>query len=279
MLNLLKDFLGYFKYHLFEVEVEPQLRFEYKLWIIKRFFRVLFLGRSNSKSYLFPKDVIVSNQFGNFFVPKNSDMILTLSSKSESDLLVFFKVKDNSIFLDIGGNAGKYSAYIAKHFNPKKVYTFEPSPSTFEILQKNVSLNSFSKINIYNVGLSDTEGKIKFANGKLNSGLSHIIVDADESGIQDFDTIEVNIISLNQFILSENINPSEVDLIKIDVEGHEYSVLKGSTELLKALPAGARILIEILPDAVKVAEIIRFIESYNFSVVQLNIEYFLFTRK
>ena len=49
MLNLLKDFLGYFKYHLFEVKVEPQLRFEYKFWVIKRFFHVLFLGRSKSK--------------------------------------------------------------------------------------------------------------------------------------------------------------------------------------------------------------------------------------
>ena len=279
MLNLLKDFLGYFKYHLFEVKVEPQLRFEYKFWVIKRFFHVLFLGRSKSKYYLFPKDIIVSNQFGNFFVPKNSDMILTLSSKSESDLLVFFKVKDNSIFLDIGGNAGKYSTYIAKHFNPKKVYTFEPSPSTFEILKKNISLNSFSKINIYNVGISDSEAKIKFANGRQNSGLSHIIINADESGTEDFDMIEVDVISLNQFIVSENIAPTDIDLIKIDVEGHEFNVLKGGTELLKALPKGARILIEIFPDTVKVAEIIQFIELYNFSVLKINIEYYLFTKR
>lgn len=276
-MGLFSDLWSYCKYHFFEVKVEEDFKIKYRKWAFLRLLRVLVRGRKKSESYLFPYDVVVENKFGKFFVPKNSDMVLSLSTKFEADMLHHFTIKEGGVFFDIGGNAGKYATYIALNFKPKMVYTFEPSPTSSQIIETNIGLNNLTKVRLAKIGLSDKKSELLFANAKSKTGLSHIVLSANEIDADEYYLEKVQVNTLDNFIEEEQINIQEVDFIKIDVEGHELNVLKGAKQTLQHLQKGTRILIECPRQAEEVKPILEFMKGYNFKVVQLNIEYYLFT--
>jgi len=133
---------------------------------------------------------------------------------------------------DIGANTGVY-ALVAKSVNPNaEVYAFEPHPLFFNFLQKNIELNGY-KINSYKNAISNFDGNIS---------------------IDDFTGqspgISVEAISLDTFI--ERNKLGRIDLLKIDVEGHEPLVMEGFVKYLAQFKP--TFLIEILNN--DVAEVI-----------------------
>lgn len=126
----------------------------------------------------------------------------------------------NPVLLDIGSNFGSYS-YLSL-FNPNlKVYAFEPVPVIYESFLENIKLNDIPNITVFNYGLSSYNGiaKIKIPRSN-NIGMSKISNKGD---------LEIQIRTLDSYL--EEIKTC--DLIKIDVEGHELEVLKGSQEFFK----------------------------------------------
>lgn len=143
--------------------------------------------------------------------------------KRDLDIIFEFfescKIKMNDqIALDIGANIGNHSIYFKKYF--KKVIAFEPIIKTFNILKLNVS--NYKNIEIKNFGLSSSNGTFYMETNKTNIGGSRIVKDNTNSG-ESFDF----------FVLDDLKIEGNVGLIKIDVEGHEYEVLKGSEKLIK----------------------------------------------
>lgn len=275
------DLLLYMKYHFYEVKITNGSNIGYKLWAMIRMFKVILSGREKNKNYLLPFDTEIKNDFGYFFIPKNSDLVLTLSSKSEANLLKYFSISEGKIFLDIGANAGKYSIYLARKSKNNNVYAFEPSISTFNLLKKNIELNNLqNQITIFNIGLSNKKGNVKFYNYKNSTGLS-FIPNKNQVLINEeqYEEILIDVDSLDNIVQNHNINPQLIDLIKIDVEGHEKNVIAGSLNTLKSLPWGSRILIEIFPHNTDKEEIINMLISMQFVYNQLDSEYFLFHKK
>ena len=117
------------------------------------------------------------------------------------------KLKPNDIVADIGGYVGEYSLYAHKQ-GVKKIYTYEPTPSTFELLKKNKKPNMeiFQKavtgVDIDNVNLYTSNGI-----GVTNS----IAKKTRKKGL-----ITVPAIKYEEALKDANI-------VKIDVEGAEYS--------------------------------------------------------
>lgn len=126
--------------------------------------------------------------------------------------------------LDIGANIGAYSLLLSEA-STVHVHAFEPHPVTCKTLQNNLQANQRNNVTIWNVALSDANGKVAFSdagNSPLNQILEH--TDAMEPFTQ------VTAMRGDDWCNSHQVQP---DIIKIDTEGHEASVLKGFGDLLR----------------------------------------------
>ena len=115
--------------------------------------------------------------------------------------------------LDIGSCYGMIAVPLSHYFNT--VYSFEPNPRVWDAFIKNT--RSHNNIHLNRVGISSENKEIKFQSLKF-SGCSHISTEGN---------ITVPVKSIDSF------NFTNVDLIKIDVEGHELDVIKGAIDLLQ----------------------------------------------
>ena len=129
----------------------------------------------------------------------------------------------NSIALDIGANIGNHALFLAQHFD--RVIAFEPNPMVACILRANV-INSGEAIEIFGIGLSNTDGHVNFAVDNCNLGRSRISEDNESTGT----TIQVEKLD----VIAESLSLSNVSFIKIDVEGHEAKVFEGASNLLSS---------------------------------------------
>ncbi|MBU2855950.1 FkbM family methyltransferase [Acidithiobacillus ferrooxidans] len=133
-------------------------------------------------------------------------------------------------FIDIGANIGVYTAMAAKRIGSGgMVYAFEPVQRTFKRMEDNIKLNNFANVKTYNIALSSTTGTASIWIPKHNNlGMSSL---HPNSTSLDEETIMA--ITLDRWVKQEKINT--VDIIKIDVEGHELEVLKGALDTITKL--------------------------------------------
>jgi FkbM family methyltransferase len=134
------------------------------------------------------------------------------------------KMEENYVFFDIGANTGIFSLYLASLSSNIKVYAFEPYKKAFERFLKNIELNKFSNIMVYPFAISDNSYKGRFTYKNTQLGISTTNKLVLEEVEKDLEVADVDCISVDDFIAKENIK--NLDLIKIDVEGFEFSVLR-----------------------------------------------------
>jgi FkbM family methyltransferase len=137
-------------------------------------------------------------------------------------------IKKGWVCYDIGGYKGYYSGIMALS-GAKDVFVFEPTPSNKIKIQKLIELNPSLSIHLKEYAISDSYGEAMFklmpeeTMGKLNTS-------DFQQETQSLDEINVKTITLDKLI---DDGLPEPDFIKIDVEGAEELVLKGSFDLLK----------------------------------------------
>jgi FkbM family methyltransferase len=275
-MQIISNLFLYIRYHFFEVSIPGGNSISYKFWAFKRLIKYLSAGGKECGYYL-KEDLEIKNSIGFFHIPKNTDLVLTVSSKSENNLVKHFDLKDPfGVFLDIGANAGKYSVKLGNRFPNSKIYSFEPNPTTYGILTKNIALNGLGAlVKSFNIGLSESESMLSFDSVNYNTGLSRIVKN-DQTPAGTIHQVPVK--SLDFVVLQNEINPIEIDLVKIDVEGHELEVVIGGKNTLSKMKNGGRLLVEIHPDSSNKSEILDRLQNYGFDLQQLDIEYFLATK-
>lgn len=144
-----------------------------------------------------------------------------------------FQKKDIVVF-DVGANVGNYALHINKS-NPKaSIFCFEPVPTTFKLLEKNTK--NFQNIKCINIGLGDTVGKLNIYTYKDNVVSPHATIYKEvisdlHNAKDDYVAYHADISTLDKFCSDNGI--TNIDLLKIDTEGNEYAVLKGTSELIK----------------------------------------------
>jgi FkbM family methyltransferase len=128
--------------------------------------------------------------------------------------------------VDVGANIGYFTLLSSKLVsNSGKVWAAEPEPHNLSSLKANIELNHFNNIVIVDKAITDYDGIAKFFVSKSESGEHSLI--GGRSHIKD----TINVITSR---LDNVVNGEKVNLIKVDTEGNEYSVLKGARETILA---------------------------------------------
>ena len=157
--------------------------------------------------------------------------LLYFYSDNDSSFGVLKYTGEEKLIFDIGGNIGQTALMIAKHTGDKTViYSFEPYPATHARFKKNLELNAgiAPKIKLQQTALGAAPGKQKmYEDCSTNSGANRMV--PGEAIIQT-GTTEVPVSTVDIFVAENNL--PEIDFIKIDVEGFEMEVLKGSRATL-----------------------------------------------
>ena len=137
-------------------------------------------------------------------------------------------LNDRSVFIDIGANVGYYSSLAAKQIGENGlVISVEPSPREFQRLLWNRSTNhSRAKWLCINEGSGANSGLLPLAIAKHHTGMNTFA----ENSINT-QTVWVPVNPLDELIRRLQIT-QKIDLVKIDVEGWEFEVLKGLATLL-----------------------------------------------
>jgi FkbM family methyltransferase len=133
--------------------------------------------------------------------------------------------------LDVGAHIGFYSSLLSRLVGTSgHIESFEPTPWTFSLLKKNAG--DSRNVTLNNVALANSEGRLEFSDygpgfGAYNS--------ASQDGAfinKPHRTISVPALTLDGFCAKNHITP---DLIKIDAEGLEYSILQGMTTIIRSV--------------------------------------------
>jgi FkbM family methyltransferase len=142
------------------------------------------------------------------------------------------QASNNVVVFDVGANVGDYSIILSQYFNKDKtsIYSFEPSKSTFgNLVEKTRQIKNISSKNF---GFSDIEGEVTLFYDHVRSELASVYSrDLTGHEIELNNTEKIQVHTIDQFCAKEKIH--KIDFIKIDVEGHEWNVLKGAQQMIK----------------------------------------------
>lgn len=131
----------------------------------------------------------------------------------------------HDVVADIGANIGLTSLLFSSLAS--KVFSFEPSPSTYKILQTNLARAGVTNVKAINLGLGEKPESLTITFAKNNR--SGAFVSNKIRPIRGHITEEIQIDTIDNYFSKLEIMPN---FIKIDVEGFEKSVIKGATRIL-----------------------------------------------
>ena len=172
---------------------------------------------------------------------------------------IYFKelLKQGMNVIDIGAHIGTYTTFAAEKIGSTgKVISIEPESRNYNQLCQNIELNKFKNVISKNIALSDHAGLQKLYVSNTYSGRHSLIFKQDENSYS-----EVQVKTLDSLL--EELNVKKVDIIKIDTEGSEISILKGAEKTLKNNP-GIKILVAAEHYLSQAQEVCQFLNKKGF---------------
>ncbi|MBI5211299.1 MAG: FkbM family methyltransferase [Elusimicrobia bacterium] len=159
--------------------------------------------------------------------------------------------------VDVGAHIGAFSLMTARLVGPSgRVFAFEPSPATLDLLRRNVERNGLAWIKVHPVALADAEGEAElFTAGDQDNPAADTL-----AAVAGRRAVKVRLCRLDDILAEEGV--SRVDLLKIDVEGAEHRALDGAA---KTLARTSRVVLEAHPPRVGPDEIARRLQGAGFS--------------
>lgn len=158
-------------------------------------------------------------------------------------LLNEINLQDDDFIIDIGANMGWYPlVFSCRH--TATIFAFEPDQLNFSLLKQNIALNKKENIHLFNVAVSNKEEMQTFYLYKSYNTGRHSFIQQKNS----VKSVQVPTVRLDDFLKQKNMGHKNIKLIKIDIEGFEYSAMQGAVESLNRC---AYLLTEFTPGMMK----------------------------
>lgn len=160
-------------------------------------------------------------------------------------------VKEGDVVVDIGANIGYFTLLSARLIGKKgRVYSFEPEPVNYNLLLKNINLNSYDNVVPLNKAVSNVKGMVRLYLSDSDTG-AHTLRHNPSGGkfvtTHSGKFVEVESIILDEFFEGKG---HAINVIKLDVEGAEMAVLLGMDKILTQ-NQDLKIFAEFYPSAIR----------------------------
>lgn len=157
--------------------------------------------------------------------------IIVTGKYYENDELrfIFFEYEDgligkavyNHCILDVGTNIGNHTLFFLLECEASKVHCFEPMNVVFDILKRNIEINSLQdRVELHHVAVGAKSSRAKLAHfNRENMGATEMKY--NETG--DFPVVAIDDLQIED----------QISFVKIDIEGFEYEALKGMESIIR----------------------------------------------
>ncbi|WP_136668850.1 FkbM family methyltransferase [Flavobacterium sp. H122] len=190
---------------------------------------------------------------------KTLGSLSTGNYKCEPELLYIQQVlKSDSVFIDIGTNKGIYLYQAEKSISGGKIIGFEPNKGLVNYIKP-----LFPKVDIYPLAVSSKSGTAVLNIPKKGNGLQDTRASLEAMG-EDVEKVEIQMVTLDEFVSEKKL--SKIDVVKIDVEGHEFDSVKGCVNILKTVKPIFIIEIELRHAHYPIKDIFDFIIGFGYEV-------------
>lgn len=144
----------------------------------------------------------------------------------------FLTRRKSCVVFDIGANVGNYTQRVLEAQPGARVFAFEPHPATFQRLSENLHNPN---ITLVNAAAGESDGVLKLYDYAAQDGSSHAsayreVIESIHHAASTHHRVPVH--ALGDYARVQGVD--HIDLLKIDTEGHELSVLKGIQTYLEA---------------------------------------------
>jgi FkbM family methyltransferase len=140
--------------------------------------------------------------------------------------LIESEVKPGDVVLDIGANIGYYTLIFARLVGEKgRVYAFEPDPTNYRLLKKNVRANGYQNVIFVNKAVAETSGPLSLYLCPDNKG-DHRIFESEDNR----SAIPIEATTLDEHFAEYQ---GKIDFIKMDIQGSEGRAVRGMQGLLR----------------------------------------------
>ncbi|MCF3642346.1 FkbM family methyltransferase [Rhizobium sp. TRM95111] len=134
------------------------------------------------------------------------------------------RLKPGNVFLDIGANAGIYSFHAHRCMQGRgRILAIEPDPEMGRRIAFNLRTNTLADIELVPVALSDRDGTAEFYVNPNQRGTNTLLAGKSDPKSGERITVSVPVRTLLSLLQERRIE--RIDMLKIDVEGHEHAVL------------------------------------------------------
>ena len=144
---------------------------------------------------------------------------------------------DAPVVFDVGANVGDYSLLVRRLIPGAVVYAFEPARSTYRQLEEQIAAaGAGDRIRPFNLGFSDAERDVVLYSYTADGHEASVLASIDQRlptqviDVRTSDTERIQVQTIDRFCEAEGVG--RIDLLKLDVEGHELSILRGARRVL-----------------------------------------------